>query len=78
LEIPVWTIQTFGVYTLITTAGTIAWAATITERINAQGRKIDALTGFAVKQDVDREIGRIEASVNKAHDRIDELQFKGA
>lgn len=53
---------------------TVWWASMITERLTTQGRKIDALTGFAMKQDVDREIGRLEASVNKAHDRIDDIQ----
>jgi len=55
---------------------TVWWASMITERLSAQGNKIDALTGFAMKQDLDREVGRLEASINKAHDRIDEIQLK--
>lgn len=53
---------------------TVWWASMMNERLATQGKKIDALTGFAMKQDVDREIGRLEANINKAHDRIDDIQ----
>lgn len=78
VEIPIWVIQIFVGLFLVQFMGAIIWAATMTERVATMMKKIESLSGFAMKQDVDREIGRLESNINKAHDRIDEIKLKVA
>jgi hypothetical protein len=78
MELPLWLIQVFGVYVIGTTVGFIWWMATITEKVRAIGELIKEIrdAGYAKKEDVDREFGKLQKDVDKAHSRIDEIQLK--
>ncbi len=80
VQIPLWIIQMFGCYILASTFAFIWWAATITEKLNNANDKLEDFnnSNFAKKEDVDKELGRIQGSIDKAHNRIDELKLKGA
>jgi hypothetical protein len=78
VEIPLLLIQMFGVYLLGSTVGFIWWMATITEKVNNLVSLVQVINtaGYAKKQDVDRELGRIQGAIDEAHSRIDAIQLK--
>lgn len=72
-----WEIVAFA---LIQTGGFIWWMATTTNELKniiSLVKEIQVNTaGFAKKEDVDKEFGKIQKDVDAAHRRIDEIQLK--